>query len=241
MIDNAPEQAPANASDFCSAPEPAGLNLPPYPQWPPEESSSRFEIDRLIGPRGDLSLYETGELLREALSQAGYQQHTFYAVPGGYILVTETERTDEQGHGVTGIGRYQMPGEDRTGLLVSVRDLFLERPESYYRYLAIVVSDQPFCAVGEELTLEEASTRVRRGLSSLTDATRDIAFSDRYRVNLLIYEFANDGIGYDLAMVAPGRIPPLTHLELTGLSDTIPQIFAEARAEAAAAEQEAAR
>ncbi len=222
------QSAAVAGTDPCSAPPPPGLNLPAYQPWPPEEASSRVALDRLIGPRGSLSLYDTGELLREALNQSGYQQHAFYAVPGGFILVTETERTDPEGNGVNGIGRYQRPGEDRTGFLVSIRDLFLERPETHYRYLAIVVTDQPFCASQETLTLEEAAQRVRRGLTDLTQETRDIAFADRYRVTALIYEFVNDGVGYDLTMVAPGRIPPQDHLALSGLSETIPTVFAQA-------------
>ncbi len=223
------QSEPFETANPCSAPPPPGLNLPAYQPWPPEEASSRVALDRLIGPRGNLSLYDTGELLREALNQSGYQQHAFYAVPGGFILVTETERTDPEGNGVNGIGRYQRPGEDRTGLLISIRDLFLERPPTYYRYIAIVVTDRPFCSSGATLTLEEASARVRRGLTDLTDETRDIAFEDRYRVTALIYEFVNDGIGYDLSMVAPGRIPPQDHLALSGLSETIPQSFIKAR------------
>ena len=231
-----PSKTALTRTDPCNQEIPEGLNLPIYPQWPPEEASSRVALDRLIGARDELSLYDTGDLLREALSEAGYQQHAFYAVPGGYILVTETERIDAEGRSVSGVGRYQKPGEDRTGLLVSIRDLFLERPETYYRYLAIVVSDTPFCGSTQALEIEEASQRVRLGLSDLSNDTRGIEFDDAYRVTALIYEFINDGIGYDLKMVAPGRIPPQDHLAITGLEQAIPDIFERARREARGAD-----
>ena len=216
-------------TDPCASNEPPGLNLPVYEQWPPEEASSRVSLDRFIGERGGLSLYDTGVRLRDALNEAGYQQHAFYAVPGGYIIVTETERTDPSGQGLSGVARYQMPGEDRTGLLISIRDLFLERPRTYYRYLAIVVSDSPFCVDRAALTIEQAQQRVLGGFTDLGDDARNVAFDDRYRVTALIYEFANDGIGYDLAMIAPGRIPPQDHLELTGLARALPRVFGQSR------------
>ncbi|WP_299191946.1 hypothetical protein [uncultured Erythrobacter sp.] len=216
----------AASSDPCAPGEPASLSLPRYPSWPPEEASSRIALDRYLGPREGRSLYETGQMLRDALNEAGYEQHAFYAVPGGYIIVTETERTDPEGAGVRGTARYLKPGEDRIGLLVSIRDLFLERPKTYYRYLAIVVSDRPFCAARETLAVEEAERRVIGGFSDLSDDTREIDFSDRYRVTALIYEFVNDGIGYDLSMIAPGRIPPREHLKRSGLDEALPRIFA---------------
>jgi hypothetical protein len=202
------------------------LNLPAYQPWPPEAASSRIALDQLIGARDGLSLYRSAELLREALTEAGYGQHSFYSVPGGYILVTQTERTDPQGRGLTGMQRYQKPGEDRRdSLWLRIRDLFLERPETYYRYLAIVVSDQPFGASDGELTTDEAAKRTARGYNDLTDEARSMAFGERYRVTALIYEYINDGIGYDLAMIAPGRLPPKEHLVMSGLQDTVPRAF----------------
>ena len=200
--------------------------LPVYSQWPPEEASSRVSLDFLIEDRSALSLYEVGQRLRSALREAEYGQHSFYAVPGGFILLTDREQIDPEGQAYSDLRRYQMPGEGRDSWWQIIRDLFLERPESYYRYMAIVVSDQPFSAVGEELTPEEAVNRLQRGNTDLTRDTKQMPFSDDHRVTALIYEFVNGGADKKLDMISPGRLNPSVHLRASGLTDTVPRQFA---------------
>lgn len=211
--------APANPSDDLLA------GLPAYSPWPPEKASSRIDLDFLIGARDNLSLYEAGQRLKSALREADYGQHSFYSVPGGFILVTDTEQIRPQGTGYQGAKRYQMPGEGRDSWWLIIRDLFLERPDTFYRYLAIVVTDRPFSAIGKELTRDEAVERLQMGSTDLTRETRQIAFTDYHSVTALIYEFTNGGADKKLEMISPGRLKPDLHLTASGLDRTLPKAF----------------
>lgn len=203
------------------------LDLPSYPQWPPEPPSSRRVLDSMIASRDGLSLYDAGERLREALEQAGYYQHTYYAIEGGFLLATETERIAQDGATLPADERILRPGDDSDGSLwTGVRDLFLERPPTLYRYIAIVVTNRPFTTASDEvLDTQEATGRTQGGSSSLTRRARSIPFSDDFQVTALIYEFQNDGIGYDLEPLAPGKIDPQTHLVKSGLAATLERQF----------------
>lgn len=209
-------------------PSPApDLDLPAYPQWPPEPPSSRRVLDSMISSREGMSLYDAGEGLREALEAAGYYQQTYYSIPGGFLLATETERIAEDGGTLPIDERNRRPGDDsEDSLWAGIRDLFLERPPTLYRYIAIVVTNQPFTtARDEDLDTEEAAERTQGGSSNLTSRARTIPFSEDFQVTALIYEFQNDGIGYDLEPLAPGKLDPQTHLVKSGLAASLEQQF----------------
>ncbi len=214
--------------EAAAAPISPDLDLPAYPQWPPEPPSSRRVLDSMIASREGLSLYDAGEGLREALEAAGYYQQTYYSIPGGFLLATETERIAEDGGTLPAEERNRRPGDESDeSLWAGIRDLFLERPPTLYRYIAIVVTNQPFAtAMQEELDTEEAVARTQGGSSNLTRQARSIPFSDDFQVTALIYEFQNDGIGYDLEPLAPGKLDPQTHLVKSGLAATLEAQFA---------------
>lgn len=204
------------------------LDLKPYPQWPPERWSSRVEIDDLIEYREGLSLYDASQLLQEALIASDYGEYSFYSVPGGFVLVTERERIDPEGYSVPEPMRYRGPDEGRDGLFTQLRDLFLERPESYYRYVVIVVSNRRFSPVDRELSASDARERVTEGVSDLPRDARDIPFSDDFKVNALIYEYENPGVGTDYAPTADRIVGGRTHLRRmgSGFEEAVRRAFA---------------
>ncbi|MFU7527991.1 hypothetical protein [Qipengyuania sp. ASV99] len=201
------------------------LGIEPYPQWPPEQPSWTTQIDYLIESREGLSLYDAATRLRDALRAADYSAHSFYSVPGGFVLVTVTEQIDTEGYSMPGRFRYGAPGEGREDLLTRIRDLFLVRPESYYRYVAIVVSNRSFRPGESRLNAQEANRRVVQGSTDLSRDARDIRFTDDFKVNALIYEYENPGIGIDLIPVEPRMLDARLHLERMGLVGTIQRAF----------------
>lgn len=222
--------APTAQVDAQTPPDPQTqrppLDIPSYPDWPPREASSRIDIGDLIRNREDLSLFDAGQRLRAALDLADYPEHSFYSVPGGFILVTQREQIDPQGRALQGLARFQRPGEGRdTSMMTRIRDLFLERPPSYYRYVAIVITDRPFGATEGSLSAQEATDIVQLGSTALTRDARDIAFTDDFIAIALIYEYVNNGVGSGLDMIEPGRLRPREHLERSGLADALPRVF----------------
>ncbi len=197
---------------------PPSPGLPTYP-WPPEEPSSLVRIDSLY-PDGwhERSLFEVAELLTAALQKAAYLELGFYAAPGGFVMVTRLEGIDPAGAPLTAERRYQLP-DDRGDFSFReyVRGLFFA-PKGYYRFIAFVVSDVPYTTRDEPLEETEALERLHRGGVALSRKYADLPFSSYHRVDALIYEFRKGGHDGDVETLRPGRLPPNTHLENSGLS-----------------------
>lgn len=192
--------------------------LPDYP-WPPEEPSSLVRIDSLYPDDWhERSLFEVAELLTAALQEAAYLELGFYAAPGGFVMVTRLEGTDAAGAPLAAERRYQL-SDDRSDF--SFREYVLSlffAPKGYYRFIAFVVSDVPYTTRDEPLEEMKALERLHRGGVALPREYADLPFSPYHRVDALIYEFRKGGHDGDVETLRPGRLPPNTHLENSGIS-----------------------
>ncbi len=204
------------------------LDLPAYPQWEPEVPSTWIELDSMIASREGMTLHEAGQRMRTALREAGYELHSFYSVPGGFLLITDYEQTDPEGVGYSDIKRYQKPGEGRDSWWLILRDLFLERPHTYYRTIAIVVTDEQWSPDEKELSAEDAARRVQLGSQNLGQEAKKYGFTQDHTVTALIYEYVNKGVDTNYEMISPGRLPVSAHLAASGLDRAIPKQFASA-------------
>lgn len=202
-------------------------SIPAYPVWPPEVPSSRASLDRFIARRGGMSLYDAGQRLIGAFEDAGYLEHSFYSAPGGFVLVTRIEKIGENGAALDGAERYRLPNQrSEPSMTDYIRGLFLEAPPGFYRYIAIVVSNEPYRTSDKTMADSEAIKRLRAGSSDLDRSYRTIPFSADYKVDALIYEFRKDAQGGKARMIDPGRLPPQTHLARTRLDAEIRKHFA---------------
>lgn len=200
--------------------------VPAYPVWPPETPSSRASLDRFIAARGGMSLYDAGQKLIGSFEDAGYLEHSFYSAPGGFVLVTRIEKIGEDGSALDGAERYRLPNQRSDPSMTDyIRGLFLEAPPGFYRYIAIVVSNEPYRTSGASLADSEAIKRLRAGSNDLDRSFRTIPFSADYKVDALIYEFRKDAQSGKARMIDPGRLPPNTHLARTGLDSAIRKRF----------------
>ncbi len=208
------------------APSTAHSGIPVYPVWPPETPTWQFSLDTIIGSRTDMSLRDVGTRLQRAFGQAGYLEHSFYAAPGGFAVVTRIEQMDDNGNRLRGSERFALPGtRTRDSLSSLLYSLFVNAPPGYYRYIVIVVSARPFATRNRLLDDEEALRRLRSGANSLTSVYSRVPFSDEYSVDALIYEFRWNGADGDVLMLEPGRVSPQDHLTRTGLARSVRRNF----------------
>ena len=200
--------------------------IPSYPVWPPEAPSSRVSLDRFIKARTNLSLYDAGQKLKRSFEDAGYLEYSYYAAPGGFVLVTRIEKISAKGDPLPGTERYKLPNQRSSGSLTSfVRGLFLDAPPGFYRYIAVVVSDKPYRTSRKKLTSTEAGKRLTRGSNNLSAAYKKIPFTRDHNVDALIYEFTKNTRTGKVRMIAPGRLTPKIHLAKTKLNKTIASNF----------------
>lgn len=205
---------------------PVRTGIPSYPVWPPEAPSSRVSLDRFIKSRTNLSLYDAGQKLKRSFEDAGYLEYSYFAAPGGFVLVTRIEKINAKGDPLPGTERYKLPSQRSSGSLTSfVRGLFLDAPPGFYRYIAVVVSDKPYQTSRRKLTSAEAGRRLTGGSNNLSATYKKVAFTSDHNVDALIYEFTKDSRTGKVRMIAPGRLTPKIHLAKTKLNKTIASNF----------------
>ena len=200
--------------------------IPPYPVWPPEAPSSRVSLDRFIKTRTNLSLHDAGQKLKHSFEDAGYLEYSYYAAPGGFVLVTRIEKISPRGDQLPGTERYKLPSQRGSGSLTSfVRGLFLDAPPGFYRYIAVVVSDKPYQTSRKKLSSAKAETRLMSGSNNLSSTYKKVPFTSDHNVDALIYEFTKNTRTGNVQMIAPGRLTPKIHLAKTKLNKTIASNF----------------
>ncbi|MFP4518736.1 MAG: hypothetical protein ACLFQ5_04705 [Oceanicaulis sp.] len=197
---------------------PTSALLPSHP-WPPEAPSARARLDAdLFRVNGaDTTLKDVGDRLADALSEAGYAEYKFYAVDTyGIAVVTRLEGVAPDGAPLEAALRYVPPGEDAPFSITNYLLRLFVAPEGYYRYIVFIINDQPYPMA--DATLDEAVALSRLtdgGLTGAPDGLDAYAFHEGYEVDALIYEFRKEAGG--VALLAPGRLPPLAHLDGAGL------------------------
>lgn len=196
------------------------VGLPVYP-WPPEDPSSLVRLDVLYDFRhgGRASLQDVADQLAAALNESGYLEQSFYQTSGGFVMVTRLEGIAEDGTPLGAERRYLLPN-DRVDFSFAdyIRSLFFA-PEGYYRFVAFVITDRPYTTSEDGLEEHDALGRLRRGAVALPAGFDQRPFSAEHRVDALIYEFSQQSEG--VIPLRPGRLPPRTHLEKSGLMSAL--------------------
>jgi hypothetical protein len=211
--------------DAPSGPDVAAI-LSAYP-WPPEEPSSRIRIDLNLNSetRSSLTLASVGNRILRSLQNATYSEASFYAAPGGFVVVTRLEAINTDGKPLAGTKRYELPSEKVSfDFKRYIRNLFFA-PDGYYRFIAFVVSDEPYIATENPLSEAQSISRLRRGASRLTRSYSDLPFTDDHQIDALIYEFEKLSNNKLLETLRPGRLSPRLHLNNSGLSLALAQYF----------------
>ncbi len=199
-----------------------GFDLPDFP-WPPERPSSRMRVDKkwLVTDTGVLTLGDIEARLTDALTAAGYYEQSFYAVPGGFALVTRLEGIDKDGKPLSDDLRYMLPYDEKPFSLTEFVGGLFFAPEGYYRFVTFVISDKPFMTSKEGLSEMDAVARLQEGASDLPSSIQDMAFGDKYNIDALIYEYRKPSGQASPELLRPGRLPPQTHMTNSGISNAL--------------------
>jgi hypothetical protein len=201
---------------------PVADEFPAYP-WPPEAPSSLVSLSELFDFRGggSPSLRDVADVLQGALRASGYLERRYFSAPGGYVMVTRLEQTDGQGRPLPDGKRYLLPDDaGEFSFADYIRQLFFA-PEGYYRFIAFVVTDRAYTTSDAALSEDSALDRLHAGSVALPAVFRRLPFTDDHRVDALIYEFRLASSNTTVEPLKPGRLPPETHLEQSGLSSAL--------------------
>jgi tetratricopeptide (TPR) repeat protein len=194
-----------------------GLNDIPALPWPPIAPSTFAAVpyQRLLRPTGKTSLSDVGDRLEEAFNQAGYAELAWYAVPGGFALVSRLEQFNIDGS-PAGDRWSATPRCDPVSIWQYLRCLFTATP-GYYRVIVFVVTPVPFEKIQRQLTRDEATVWLSAGANKLPSAFSKIEFSSEFTCSALIYEFHQPTKDHDPVFDFPAMLTAAVHLERSGI------------------------
>lgn len=184
--------------------------LAPYP-WPPQRPSTKEPLtDFFKGADGTVNFGDVSDRLKSILAAANYGDYGYYAAPGGFVLVTRLEATNEEGNALSGLARYKVAPSAK-GLDDAVRSIGADAPLGYYRFIAFVVTDQPIKFSDEVLSSAEVPGILQTSKTELPLTVAATPMTKQHTVTALIYEFV-----YEVGDNAQKRITFLKSARLSG-------------------------
>lgn len=189
--------------------------------WPPPRASASDVIPRelLEVKHGVTRLRDVDRRITKALEQNGYYESSYYAVPGGFALVTKMEQIQSDGTSKQEPDRWSLKplplGE--FSLPAYLAALF-RATGGYYRLIVFVVTPYSFGQSATKVRAEEAIGWLSEGLNRLPAVIGDLDFSrGGYACTALIYEFERPSETEEPKIRLPGLIPGRTHLVKAGI------------------------
>jgi hypothetical protein len=195
-------------------------NIPKLPSWPPPRASANADVPRdlLIHSQTRPRLMDVAGRLLAALDSAGYAERSFYAVPGGFALVSRIEQIYPDGRPKEGDNRWPVKVEPpRVFSLTSYfRALFTSAP-GFYRVIAFIVTNRPLVQVPEAARFQSPRDWVWSGANKVPTTIGFMDYTSEVSCTALIYEFHQVSKGSSAVLQMPGELPGRTHLERSSL------------------------
>jgi hypothetical protein len=158
--------------------------------------------------------------LDRALSQCGYDERSYFLVPGGVAVVTRLERIGRDGRPFSTGDRW-VTGDYRPALTLTeyLKRLF-GADDGLYRVVVFVLTPKPFGSQQKTVTSAEATQWLSEGLDTLPPEMANLSLSGAYNCTALIYEFEKPH-GLDPHIDIPSVLGAQQHLAASGLYDLI--------------------
>ncbi|WP_027003316.1 hypothetical protein [Hugenholtzia roseola] len=160
------------------------------------------------------------------LNLAGYRERSYYRLENGFALVVRLEQIEANGLPKREPDRWRFGISNSQGNF-SLNDyftsLFFAR-EGYFRVLILTVTTQNLNFSQNQISREEMANWVVDGGKVLPENVRSATFTNRHRIEALIYEFKVDDVGETPRLLEEGKAEPATinnHLKWKNLWDRL--------------------
>ena len=198
--------------------------FPTFP-WPPPEASASMIIPRNVWQKPDgtsIYLKDIDDTLIAALESSGYIEKSYYAVPGGFALVTRLEQIDQSGTPLEGPNRWhsEVDALSKFSLREYLKALFTVRP-GYFRVVVFLVTPHPFTQKNRSLTRSEAMEWLNAGANVLPESHSLHRYSNQFTTTALIYEFLKTDSNEEPHQKIPGLLTGKDHLVKSGILDAL--------------------
>jgi hypothetical protein len=161
---------------------------------------------------GETLLAQVADRLKESLAELGYDHLAWYAVPGGFALVTRLEQIDSRGRPLK---KYRWSEEPHPNFeLGAILRFLLAVPEGTYRIVAFIATDQTFDTSAPPPSESQANAWLD-GPINLPSEIRRQPYTDGHRTYVLIYQFRKRR--HEEAHSVPSPLSAIKHLEAAGI------------------------
>ena len=167
--------------------------LPPF--WPPPDTSTHQVIPRELlvdGSTRPATLAALAAKMEKALSRAGYSSPGYYAVPGGFAMLTQLERIHPDATPFPPDQRWKIkvdPASLSSFNLSAYLKALLGKDAGEFRVIAFVFTAEPIVSDNVTPVMDEAKNWVEQGGKTLPGSYATQPFSADMACTALIYEF----------------------------------------------------
>ncbi len=191
--------------------------LPPFP-WPvPKPSALEVltleSLEKTVGT--GITFHDVDERISSALHSAGYDERSYFGVPGGFAVVTRLEKMDADGYP----DYYDRWASSLAP--ISIVDFSLTKylealfgtPQGHYRVFVFIVSEETVVPSGTPIAQEEAQTWFIGGANRLPNQMEGLPYTREHTTTVYIYEFIQSGVGGEASYNIPSDFTGRQHLE----------------------------
>jgi hypothetical protein len=198
--------------------------FPSFP-WPPPTASAREVLPPTILTTGSKqsTLGDIDAILVKALDKNGYVERAYFAVPGGFALVTRLEQIDLDGKPMSPPARWSDHSTlslQNFSLREYLRSLLTANP-GYYRIIAFVVTPVSFSESKKIISEAESSDWLRSGSNYLPGSVARMPSPANVECTALVYEFKRRSAATDspdqITLLLPSQLDSHVHLVNSGL------------------------
>jgi len=195
-------------------------NVMPNFEWPPPEASAEEVIpDVFLRKSGKDSVLfrDVDHILTSALDRCGYSDCSYYAVPGGFAVVTRIEQINSDGTPKRGDSRWSVktpPISPFSDFPQYLKVLFKGNP-GYYRVIVFIFTPYGFTQGAKGPSREVVEGWFSGGFNVLPEEAGALLYTKAHRCTALIYEFKKTA--KQATLIIPGSITGKAHLERSRL------------------------
>lgn len=167
--------------------------LPPF--WPPPDTSTHQVIPREVlvnGTAAKSTLAEVTTKMEKALSRTGYSSPGYYAVPGGFAMLTQLERINPDATPYPPDQRWKVkvdPARLTSFNLGAYLKALLGKDAGVFRVIAFVFTAEPIVSGNVKPVIDEAKDWVEQGGKALPVQYAQRPYTADIVCTALIYEF----------------------------------------------------
>ena len=180
-----------------SHPSPSSpVSVPSLPSfWPPPDASTHQKIPRhLLVDKGTRqpTMGSVAVRVERALDNTGYSSPGYYAVPGGFAMLTQLERINPDATPFESKHRWEVkvsPASLVSFNLEAYLKALLGKDVGLFRVIAFVFTAEPIVTSGVKPSMDEAKFWVGQGGTTLPASFATQPYSDNIVATALVYEF----------------------------------------------------